>query len=52
MSMISRKTLKWLEIDSDEDAEGEYRLQDEENDLINNYDTTNDYWKLLSFNAY
>ena len=31
----------------DEDAEGEYRLQDEENDLINNYDNNNDYWKSL-----
>ena len=43
------KHLNDLKIDSDEDAEGEYRLQDEENDLINNFDTTNDYWKLLSF---
>ena len=46
------KHLIWLWINSDEDAEGEYRLQDEENDLINNYDNTNDYWKMLFLNAY
>ena len=35
----------------DEDAEGEYRLQDEENDLINNYDNNNDYWKSVQYTS-